>query len=189
MSIPRSEGPLGSMYPTAQCSEIVGFESNPAVAERQNTTPGAPVEITAVSISASNSNIPAHERDTASAISHRSNSILNTAIHIGVIEQSSQECLLKGRVQFYLVHQVRHSHRNVEVSLPLGKNILASNSDNVGSSDLHCFEHTSDQQDIDHAISHHQREVEYTFSGHSDCASYLSILGNSYAHHFIHGGH
>jgi len=140
ISIPRSEEHLGSMYPTVQCSEIVGFESNPPVAERHNLTPGVPVEITAVSISAPNSNIPAHEY-TASAISGGSNNILNTAIHIGASEQSSQERLLKGRVQFNLVLQIGHSHRSLEPEvslgfLPLGRNILASNSDNVGSSDL-----------------------------------------------------
>ena len=100
ISIPRSEGPLGSTYPTAQCSEILGSESNPAVAERHNSTPGAPVEITAVEISASNSNIPTHEY-AASAISGGSNSILNTTIHIGASEQSSQERLLEGNSIFF----------------------------------------------------------------------------------------
>ena len=97
ISIP---GLLGSTYPTAQCSEILSSESNPAVAERHNSTPGAPVEITAVEISASNSNIPTHEY-AASAISGGSNSILNTTIHIGASEQSSQERLLKGNSIFF----------------------------------------------------------------------------------------
>ena len=192
ISIPHSEGPLGSTYPTPQCSEILDSESDPAVEERHNSIPGAPVEITAVSISASNSDILTHEY-AALAISGGSNSILNTPIYIGASEPNNQKDSLKGRVQFYLVLQVCHSHRNLEVSqvgfLPLGRNIHASNSDNVGSSDLCRFEHTSDQQDIDHAISHHQREVEYTPSGHSDHASYLSNLGISYAHHFIYAGH
>jgi hypothetical protein len=111
MSIPWSEGPLGSMYPTALCSEIVGPKSNPAIAERENSTPqaGAPAENTAVSISASNSNIPTHEY-AASAISGGSNSMLNTVMHIGAIVQSSQENSLKGRVQLYLVCQVHITH-------------------------------------------------------------------------------
>jgi hypothetical protein len=73
-------------------------------------------------------------------ISGESNSILNTAIHIGASEQSSQKHSLKGKgLGFHLMLQVCHSHRNLEV-LPgfppmLDRKILASNSDNLGSSD------------------------------------------------------
>jgi len=96
MSIPQSEGPLGNMYPTPQCPGIPGSESILGVVERLGSMSGAPVEITAVSISAPNSNIPTHEY-AASAVSRESNSIPNTAIHMGASEQSSQKCSLKGR--------------------------------------------------------------------------------------------
>jgi len=99
MSIPQNEGPLGNMYPTPQCPGIPGSESMLGVlgvVERLGSISGAPVEITAVSISAPNSNIPTHEY-AASAVSRESNSIPNTAIHIGASEQSSQKCSSKGR--------------------------------------------------------------------------------------------
>lgn len=114
ISISQSEGPaVGNMYLTPQCPGIPGPESMVGVVERLGSISGAPVEITAVSISASNSNIPTHEY-AASAISGESNSIPNTAIHsIGASEHSSQKCSLKGRgLGFYLVLQVPHSHRD-----------------------------------------------------------------------------
>ena len=114
ISISQSEGPsVGNMYPTPQCpGTFPGPESMLGVVERVGSISGTPVEITAVSISASNSNIPMHEY-AASAISGESNSIPNTAIHIGASEQSSQRCSLKGRgLWFYLVLQVPHSHRD-----------------------------------------------------------------------------
>jgi hypothetical protein len=61
VSISRSEGPLGNMYPTPQCPGIPGPESMLEVLERLGSISGAPVEITTVSISTSNSNIPMHE--------------------------------------------------------------------------------------------------------------------------------
>ena len=104
ISISQSKGPLGNMYPMPQCPGIPCPESVLGVVKRPGSISGAPVEITALSISVSNSNIPTHKY-TASAISSgESNSILDTATHIDASEPS-----VKGRVQFYLLLQVHHT--------------------------------------------------------------------------------
>ena len=64
--------------------------------ESVSSTPGAPVEIAAVSISAFNSNLTTQEL-TASAITSREpNSTPNTTLHSGASEQLNQTSSWKG---------------------------------------------------------------------------------------------
>ena len=60
---------------------------------------------------------------------------------------------------------------------------------NLGSSYIHRFKYTGDLQEIEHAISHFQKAVESTPSGHADLPSWLSNLGNAYFLCFKHTGH
>jgi hypothetical protein len=102
ISMPKSEGPPGNMYPSPR-SETPGPASIAAVVESHSPTPpGSPVEFPIVLIS-----IPTDEY-TASESSKESNSIPNTASCIGTSVQSSQKPSSKGRVQFDFVLPSKH---------------------------------------------------------------------------------
>jgi tetratricopeptide (TPR) repeat protein len=59
---------------------------------------------------------------------------------------------------------------------------------NLGISHFYRFEDTGNLQDIDYAISNHQKAVASTPSGHADLSSRLNNLGTSYLCRFEHTG-
>jgi len=111
MNIPQIEGSLGRTYPIRERSEILAPKSILTEIGKVSSTPGAPVEVTAVSVSACdlpheplpNTNVPAHEnvashQSPTLAITGESNRIANTALRVGTSEQPSRKRSLMGRV-------------------------------------------------------------------------------------------
>jgi len=73
----------------------------------------------------------------------------------------------------------------------LDRNILASNSDNLGSLDssYHVYTGPGGVQDVEHVISRKQRAMKYIPSGHGGHAGYLKNLGLLYLCLFLKADH
>ncbi|KAF8810517.1 hypothetical protein BYT27DRAFT_7134863 [Phlegmacium glaucopus] len=87
--------------------------------------------------------------------------------------------------------------RNLDEAIDLLKNFfnvytpdadLPSWFNNLGNLYSHRYERTSNLQDIDCAVFHHQSAVESTPSGHAVLPSWFNNLGNLYLSHFEHTG-
>ncbi|KAF8810544.1 hypothetical protein BYT27DRAFT_7240700 [Phlegmacium glaucopus] len=78
------------------------------------------------------------------------------------------------------LHLAMLTFRNAVQSTPSGHADLPSRFNNLGNSYFCRFERTSDLQDIEHAISHHQNAVQSTPSGHAALPTLFKNLGHSY---------
>ena len=85
----------------------------------------------------------------------------------------------------------RHSQIGLDVfrdDPSFGRKIVSLISHKVRNGYLDHSKDTGHLQDIDCAISHHQRAVEFTPSGHANLPSYLNHLGKAYFDRFKQSG-